>query len=215
MRVYVHGAGRSGREAWPHATVEGAIFADLVGASMLRSKVDLLADIVPGGATVIAHSWGAVPTVITIAERRIRVGKLVLLEPALYDIARGEPAIERHIAEMEEARSYANDGKLFEYWSIVRPMMFGGRANRDSWDSDRKTAEWFAEIEPPWGHGVTAEMVQGVPTLVITGGWNEEYEAIAGALTKAGATHRQLHGNKHRPQDHADFESVLAQFEVD
>ncbi|MBX3092989.1 MAG: alpha/beta hydrolase [Cryobacterium sp.] len=209
MRVYVHGAGSSGRDAWPFAPDEGAVFADLAGMPSVASKLDALAELVPEGAVVLAHSWGAIPVVLAVAERRIQVARLVLLEPALYDVARGAPAVERHIASMTEARAHASDGRLFEYWSIVRPLMFGGPADRGIWDSEQAVAARFAAIEPPWGYDLAAEMVSGVPTVVITGGWNDEYEAIAAALTSAGAVHRQLVGARHRPQDHPDFERLL------
>lgn len=91
-------------------------------------------------------------------------------------------------------------------------MMFGGPADAATWESERATAEWFASIELPWGHGIRPDMIAGVPTLVVTGGWNEEYEAIAAVLLAHGATHRRLSGHEHRPQDHPEFEAVVRDF---
>lgn len=55
-------------------------------------------------------------------------------------------------------------------------------------------------------------MFAKVPTLVVTGGWNDEYEAIAERLARSGAERVELSGSKHRPQDHPGFESALADF---
>jgi hypothetical protein len=59
------------------------------------------------------------------------------------------------------------------------------------------------------GHGIEAAAITGLPTLVVTGGWNAEYEAIAQALAAAGAEHRVLEGAGHRPQDLPDFARLL------
>lgn len=206
MRVYVHGSGRAGRDAWPCAPSDDAVFADFDPSLALEGKIDELAAITPLGATVIAHSAGAVPVTLAVAQGRIQASALVLVEPALYDVARGIPAIEHHIEVMTSARQRADAGDLFGFWSIVRPLMFGAPAEATSWNAEREFASRFASIELPWGHDITATMLAGVQTLVITGGWNDEYEAIAAVLMKAGATHVQLLGHEHRPQDHPDFE---------
>lgn len=212
MRVYVHGAGRPGREAWPRASTADATFLDLASATTVEAKILALKHQTPDGSTLLAHSAGAVPAVRAIASREVSITDLVLVEPALYDIARGMPEIERHVGAMTEARARSEAGDLFGFWSIVRPLMFGGPADMATWDSEREGAARFASIELPWGHGVTPDMIAGVPTLVITGGWNDEYEAIAAVLASHGALHRQLVGNDHRPQDHPDFESVVHDF---
>lgn len=137
---------------------------------------------------------------------------MVLLEPALYDAARGHSAVEGHIASMSEARGCARAGDLFGYWAIVAPLMFGRPATRDRWEEDRGLARRFADMDPPWDHGIDGSEFSTVPTLVVTGDWNEEYEAIAEQVTGFGAEHVRLEGFRHRPQDHPGFESVLAEF---
>jgi hypothetical protein len=212
MRVYVHGAGRTGREAWPFASVDDAIFADLSAASTMEEKVAELHKLVPPESMVIAHSAGAIPVCLAIHQGVIEAEALVLVEPALYDVARGDLAVEHHVGAMTEARALAGAGDLFGYWSIVRPLMFGGPADPATWGADEEFAARFASLTPPWGYPITPETIAGLPALVVTGGWNSEYEAIARALASRGAIHEQLVGEDHRPQDHPDFESVVEQF---
>jgi hypothetical protein len=57
-----------------------------------------------------------------------------------------------------------------------------------------------------------SETIACVPTLVVTGDWNDEYEAIAEELTVHGAEHRHLRGFGHRPQDHPDFPALVDEF---
>jgi len=212
MRVYLHGSGRSGRDAWPSAPAADAAFADVAAMDGNDAKIAELSRITPQGAVLFAHSAGAVPAVLAIDRKAVSVEALVLLEPALYDVARGMPAIEQHIDAITHARTLADAGDLYGFWREVRPVMFGGPAEQEKWAVEEALAARFASVELPWGHAVTPDMIEGVRTLVITGGWNAEYEAIADVLVTHAATHQQLVGNEHRPQDHPDFEAAVQRF---
>ncbi len=212
VRFYVHGAGKGGRAAWPEQSDADAVFADHSATARMRAKADLVVEQAPDAAVVVAHSLGAVPVALAHADGRLAASHVVLLEPALYDIARGDHAVEDHIGPMTEARGLAQRGDLFGFWRIVAPMMFGREATREAWDEDEELARRFASMDPPWGHGIDASVFTDVPALVVTGEWNREYEAIAEQLVSAGAAHVLLPGARHRPQDHPDFESVLGDF---
>ncbi|WP_336645920.1 hypothetical protein [Microbacterium sp. USHLN186] len=90
--------------------------------------------------------------------------------------------------------------------------MFEGPADPSRWDEEREAAARFEAKQPPWGFGVASSAINGVPTLVVTGGWNAEYEAIAGVLVAEGAKHVQLAGTKHRPQGHPGFADTVDGF---
>lgn len=209
MKVFVHGSGRTGRDAWPSVGATGSVFLDLGAAESLPAKVRAIASATADGDTVVAHSSGAVAVVLALQAGRIAPARLVLVEPALYDVARGAAPIESHIGAMTAARGRAAAGDLFGFWAIVRPLMFGGPVDEDLWDGEQELAERFASVDPPWGHGLEATDLATTPTLVVTGAWNEEYEAIAAALARHGARHVHLGGHRHRPQDHPDFQGLL------
>ena len=162
-------------------------------------------------ALVYAHSIGAVPAVL--AARAMRAGGLVLVEPALYDVARGRAAIERHIGIVTEARARADAGDLRGCWAILRPLMFGGPFDAERWEAERPLATRWATTNVPWGHGVRTTMITGIPTLIVTGGWNAEYETIAERLSEEGAEHVVLAGAQHRRQDLPEFTRIVADFE--
>ena len=213
VRFYVHGAGRGGREAWPEQDDANAMFADHSNSPRMLGKADMVGEQCPdGNFIVVAHSLGAVPVAMAYGAGDICATHVVLLEPALYDIARGDGAIERHIGPVTVARQRAASGDLFGYWQIVGPLMFRREASRDTWDEDKDLAQRFADLDPPWGYDINASAFAEVPTLVVTGGWNDEYEAIAERLAQSGAERVELEGMKHRPQDHPRFESTLAEF---
>ena len=210
MRLYVHSADRDGASAWPSSAQSDTQYAPLDPARPLDEHAATLRDAAPRGAVVFSHSAAAVPVVL--ASARLSPPALVLVEPALYDIARGHPAIEAHIAEISRARTAADAGDLFAYWSIVRPLMFSGPADPSRWESERQAVERFAARQPPWGFGLTDGMLGGIRSLVVTGGWNAEYDAIADVLERHGARRVTLPGHGHRPQDHPDFAAIVESF---
>ncbi|MCM3695623.1 alpha/beta fold hydrolase [Microbacterium oleivorans] len=210
MRLYVHSTDRDGVSAWPSSAQSDAEHLPLDLTRPLDELSLTVTDAAPRGAVVFAHSAAAVP--VALAAARLSPRALVLVEPALYDIARGHPAIEAHIGEISRAKSVAEAGDLFGYWSIVRPLMFGGAADRSRWESERPGAERFATRRPPWGFGVDAAMLRGIATLVVTGGWNAEYDAIADVLQREGARRLTLPGHGHRPQDHPEFAAAVEAF---
>lgn len=176
-------------------------------------KAELVAAQCPSGSVIlVAHSLGAVAPALVVRSGSVKASHVVLIEPALYDIARGHDAIEGHIGPMTRARAIAEEGDLFGYWEIVAPLMFGRPAARDRWGQDRSVAQRLADMDPPWGHGVSGTDFSSIPTLVVTGAWNDEYEVIAAQLVRAGAEHVQVEGRRHRPQDHPAFETILSQF---
>ncbi|MDQ0645364.1 hypothetical protein [Microbacterium murale] len=213
-RVFVHGAGRRGQDAWPHSDAVDGDFVSFESGSRIQDQVEVLIDAYSGGRILLhAHSLGAVPAVLAAASGRLDVDGLILVEPALYDIARGEVAIERHIAIVTEARARAEIDDLQGFWAIFRPLMFGGAFDAGRWDAERAAARRWAESNVPWGHGVRGGVISGIPTLVATGGWNEEYETIARVLSEHGGRHVVLDGANHRPQDLPGFASTVEEFE--
>ncbi|MFB7250523.1 alpha/beta hydrolase [Microbacterium sp. NPDC056234] len=210
-RLYIHGGGRRGASAWPSHADAGGEFVSFDERSSVPAQVELLARR-PRDSLVFAHSIGAVPAVL--AARVMRPKGLVLVEPALYDIARGRPTIERHVGIVTEARAQADAGNLRGFWAILRPLMFGGEFDAARWNDERPLAERWAETNLPWGHGVREDVLDGIPTLVVTGGWNDEYEVIAGLLEERGARHVVLPGAQHRPQDVAGFAALVAEFQT-
>lgn len=210
---FVHGAGRTGKDAWPDQPAEGTVYADHGQATTMAAKAAAVGKQAPRGPfAVVAHSLGAVAAAVAIRDHGLSPTHVILAEPALYDLARGHEAVEAHIEPMTRARANAAAGDLFGYWQIVKPLMFGTPASRGAWAEDIEQARKFAAIEAPWGHGLRADIFTLCPTLVITGGWNPEYDAIAARLADGGCTNVVLQGSGHRVQDHPEFNGVLANF---
>lgn len=91
--------------------------------------------------------------------------------------------------------------------------MFGGPFDAALWEEERSLAERWSSANLPWGHGVRPEMLDGIRTLIVTGGWNDEYELIAERFRARGAAHVVLTGAAHRAQDVPAFGGVVHEFE--
>lgn len=185
-RLFIHGAGRRGIAAWPSISTERSEFLSFEPRSSIEEQTSTIREVCGvRRITLFAHSIGAVPAVF--AATNVNVAAMVLVEPALYDTARGNAAVERHISAVTEARAQATAGNLRGCWAILRPLMFGGPFDEQHWDEERPVGEHWSTTNVPWGHGVRPAMLTGVPTLVVTGGWNDEYEVIAEVLAAHGA----------------------------
>ena len=211
MRVFVHGSGRTGRAAWPALAADAGTFLDIdpllpveEQAALLTAELGRAPD-----ATVVAHSWGGTLVGIAMAHHGARPAALVLVEPALFDLARANESVRDHIAVMTDARALADAGDLRGFWNLVKPLIFGADATDDAWAADAPHAARFARLTLPWGFELNATLPDLPPTLVITGGWWAGYEAIAHALVERGAEHVKLSGAGHRPQDLPDFTRML------
>ena len=166
-------------------------------------------------ATVVAHSWGGTLVGIAMAHHGARPAALVLVEPALFDLARTNESVRKHVSVMTDARALADAGDLRGFWDLVKPMMFGAEATDDAWATDEPHAARSARLTAPWGFDLERSLPELPPALVITGAWWDGYEAIAHALVARGARHLQLVGAQHRPQDLTGFSPAVSEFECD
>jgi pimeloyl-ACP methyl ester carboxylesterase len=203
--VFIHGAGMAGPDAWPEQSAEhdGSWFflprqglADEARRDA-RRVIDQLRS--TGVGHVVAHSYGANAALLAAQHEPDLIASLVLLEPACFDLARGQIAVEEHIAALTPVFDVKDDptvdarefSRLF-----ARGMGFDPPDLTADELGDRVSR--LRAMSPPWGLGITDVHPQ---TLVVTGGGRPLYEQTAMSLTKLGARHRILEGAAHRVQD--------------
>lgn len=219
--VFVHGSGRSGRDNWP---VQADAFPDasyLVmpghGAELPRATdmpdcVSGVLDACGQSAFVVAHSFGAIAAVLAAEQAPQRIRGLVLLEPALYSLARGRDAVDAHVAKMSPIFERAGGQEAGDFWIELMSALTGAPGRAPSGESERSQAERLRLQRPPWEFEISPQAFERVPTLVITGDWNREYEEIAEALQVLGARHEFVRGLGHRVQDVSRTNDLLAEF---
>ena len=113
--VFVHGSFGWGEETWreqrPLADEYRLLLVDRrgFGASPPDGRVDFerdaddVADLLGDGAQLVGHSYGGVVSLLAAARRPEAVRSLVLIEPPAFGVARGDPAVEALIRNIEAA----------------------------------------------------------------------------------------------------------------
>jgi len=113
--VFLHGAGRAGADGWPLQAARRErnwVFIDRTpdGDHAERDAERILSELRPGvPGHVVATSYGGNAAVIAAQRNPELVSSLVLFEPACFDLARGKPAVEEHIAAMDPVYAVADD----------------------------------------------------------------------------------------------------------
>jgi pimeloyl-ACP methyl ester carboxylesterase len=232
--VFVHGAGSFGAAAWPKqhgmALSYDALFLRRHGfdaaAEPLESDFAADAAIVLGsladdrsgaaGGHVVAHSQGAISAMMAAVERPDLVRSLTLVEPACLSLTAELPATAAHRALMQplfDVRHHLSDDD-FEREFVRRAFAAHapGRGTAPDTAEARSAARRLRLQAPSWE--APLQIVPGVPTLVLTGGWEPLYEEIAGYLRETGALHRVAAGG-HRPQDSPEGDRIIRSFVAD
>src|SRR5919112_458699 len=225
--VFVHGAGSFGSAAWPRqhgmALQYDALFLRRHGfdaaaepletdfAEDARIVLRSLADDGRGaaGGHVVAHSQGAVAAMMAAVERPDLVFSLTLVEPACLSLTAELPATAAHIGLMQplfDARHQMSD-QDFQREFVRR--VYATDLQQPATAEEKRSARRLRLQAPAWE--APLHIVPGVPTLVLTGGWEPLYEEIAGYLRETGALHRTAAGG-HRPQDSREGDRLIRSF---
>lgn len=228
--VFVHGAGPFGAAAWPRqhgmALAYDALFlrrhgfdpvAEPVESSFAEDTAIILGSLADdgrgaAGGHVVAHAQGAIAAMIAAVERPDLVFSLTLVEPACLSLTAELPATAAHRALMEplfDVRHQLGD-EDFQREYVRR--MFAADLHEPATPEERRSARRLRLQAPAWE--APLHIVPGVPTMVLTGGWEPLYEEIAGYLQETGALHRIAAGG-HRPQDSAEGDRAIRSFIAD
>lgn len=206
--VFLHGAGREGADAWPRqaAAAEPSwqfLPRDGIADDAAWDAQRLLGWLrARGGGHIVAHSYGANAAVLAAQLEPAVVRSLALLEPACFDLARGKPAVEEHIAAMTPVFAVADEASVSARDFSRRFAAGMGMEPPELPDEElQASVSRLRALRPPWGIGLQTQ--QGLParTLVVTSGWSRMYEETAEALVALGARHVTLEGAGHRVQD--------------
>ncbi|WP_434994170.1 alpha/beta fold hydrolase [Arthrobacter sp. Ld5] len=219
--VFVHGSGSFGAAAWPrqhglsidfdclYVRRHGFSATEEPAATDHGRDQAIVADALGGGGHVVAHSQGAVAAMMLAVECPDLVRSLTLVEPACFSLTAELPATAAHIALMEPlyaARDAMSDDEFLR--AFVR-RVFDADARTPATGDARRDAARLRLQSPPWEAPLA--IVPGVPTLVLTGGWEPLYEEVADYLAGTGAIHRVAPGG-HRPHDTAEGDALIRAF---
>lgn len=219
--VFVHGAGTFGAAAWPRqhgmAREFDCLFVRRHGFDPTADPLptDFLADqkiveeALGQGGHLVAASQGAVSAMMLAVERPELVRSLILAEPASLSLTEELPATAAHRARVEPLFARAADLTDEEFHRDFARAVFAAEPLPLNTAEDHQRARRLRLQAPPWSAPLT--IVPGVPTLVLTGGWEPLYEEVAEYLAGTGAVHRVV-GGGHRPQDTEEGNALIRDF---
>jgi pimeloyl-ACP methyl ester carboxylesterase len=162
-----------------------------------------------GGGHIVAHEQGAISAMLAAVERPDLVYSLTLVEPACLSLTAELPATAYHRSLMEPLFGVRDQLSDADYQREYFRRAFSAEASGLDTPEARRSARRLRLQAPPWE--APLHIVPGVPTLVLTGGWEPLYEEIAGYLEETGALRRVAAGG-HRPQDSVDGDRIIRSF---
>lgn len=216
--LFVHGAGRAGRAAWPaqHGLERGrtCVWLPRVAPGDPPDRmVGLASRLLDRPAHVVAHSYGGL-TAMLLAERHPGlVRSLTLVEPAALAVCPDAPHTRAHVDALRPVLARAGDHATSDR-ELSR--LFAAAMGRPAPDvPDDVLAALVGELRattPPWSVPVDASVVSRTPTLVVLGDLDTMYGEVSEVLAAHGADRVVLDGAGHRPHDDERFDEVLRGF---
>lgn len=198
--VLVHGSFGWGEETWREQRPLAADYRLLLvdrrgfGASPPDGRVDFerdagdVADLLGDRAHLVGHSYGGVVSLLAAARRPDAVRSLVLIEPPAFGLARGDPAVEELIRNIDGAGRATQDPSEYRaaflrgFGFPAQPTPLSGRPLEAARASMTERPPWEAEI--PLDELARARL----PVLLVQGDWcpaPDSARALAGAAFRA------------------------------
>lgn len=172
-----------------------------------------IADLLDEPAHLVGHSYGGVASLLAAAKRPESVRSLTVIEPPAFDVARGDPAVEELVAKVEAVYERKQEltteefGRAFSTAiGFERPVETPGPEILSAIDSLRRE-------RPPWEAEIPFAQLEGVRTLVVSGGWHAAFDAVCDVLEeRLGAQRAVLSGSGHGAQHAPGFNERLVAF---
>jgi pimeloyl-ACP methyl ester carboxylesterase len=171
-----------------------------------RDRIDFeeqaveLAPLLGDGAHLVGHSYGGVIAMLMAARRLDAVRSLTVSEPPAFGVARGNPEVERLVAEMEAffaAGPYNPADYLRGFLAIVGSAM----PLPDPLPPELEQGARAGQVErPPWEAEIPLDELAAAPfpKLVVSGAHNAAFDAVCDVLEqRLGAERAVLPGAGH------------------
>lgn len=161
------------------------------------------------GGHVVAHAQGAISAMMAAVERPDLVYSLTLVEPACLSLTAELPATAAHIGLMQPLHNVRHQLSDEDFQREFVRRVYATDLQQPVTAEEKRSARRLRLQAPSWE--APLHIVPGVPTLVLTGGWEPLYEEIAGYLRETGALHRTAAGG-HRPHDSPEGDRIIRSF---
>jgi pimeloyl-ACP methyl ester carboxylesterase len=167
------------------------------------------------GGHLVGHSFGGAVALAAAARNPEVVRSLTLIEPALQKAGSDIPAVRKFLARMIVIMlfSFSRETRIKRFANLVGiPDSIRGGTSKEEY---RKMGEGLARLTLPTKAEILAQLAvvkaKGIPLLVVTGGWNEAFDAVgARAAELGGGRFAVVQSPHHFPQNVSDeFNDLL------
>jgi pimeloyl-ACP methyl ester carboxylesterase len=177
---------------------------------------DGVADLLDGGAHLVGHSYGGVVSLLAAARRPQAVHSLTVVEPPAFDAARGDPAVDRLVAELRAHWAEGPEDPEAFLLGFIRIMGSDVPLPSPLAPALERGARAFRRERSPWDATIPLEALARAPfpKLVVSGGWHPALEAVCDAIAGGiGARREAISGADHSVQAvAAPFNRLLDRF---
>jgi pimeloyl-ACP methyl ester carboxylesterase len=203
------------------------------GIDDMVADAEWIAEMLGDGAHLVGHSWGGAEALLAAARRPDAVRSLTLIEPSLFPIVMTDPdlradpemqAVAGRLAQLMLQSATPADYALNFARTVLGPADDAETAQRIAGLREDPAAAasvgaalLLSKMASPAAMRSAADMIaaNGVPTLVISGGWSPFFDRIGEVVARfTGGRYLVVPAVNHMVQDVSghDFNSALETF---
>jgi pimeloyl-ACP methyl ester carboxylesterase len=166
-----------------------------------EAEAPKFAELLGDGAHLVGHSYGAVIALLTAAERPEAVRSLTVSEPGSLRVAAGNPVVDEMIRNGERLFGKPDAVPSEVFLRFFRSGAGSARSTPDELPEElARGVELLKRERPSWEAEIPFDVLAAAdfPTLVISGGHSEAFEAVCEAhADRLGAERAVIPGRGH------------------
>jgi pimeloyl-ACP methyl ester carboxylesterase len=165
-----------------------------------EQQAEELAPLLEGGAHLVGHSYGGVISLLIAARHPERVRSLTVNEPPAFAVARGTPAVERLVSDLDDFFSAAPEDPAEFLNGFLERVGSGTRLPEPLPPDLVQGASALRAERPPWEAEIPLDHLAAAafPKLVVSGAHHPGFDAVCDVLEqRLGAERAVLPGAGH------------------
>lgn len=179
------------------------------------TQADELGQLIEPGTHLVGHSYGGVISLLIAGRLGDRLASLTVIEPPAFGVARGDPAVERMVAQLSRLFEEAHSPR--QVLGRFLPLVGSSLVVPDTLEPGMEAAVRASMAErPPWEAEINFDAIiaSAIPVLVVSGGHSAAFDAVCDVIqTRLGAERAVIPGAGHSaPRTGQPFNEALMAF---